>query len=107
MKALSLMIPLLFAVATQAATPTKDVPIPPKIPSPPSQETAPTVRIHTGSNGDVVEEYRNGGQLYMVRVTPLHGVPYTLQDSNGDGKLDKADNEGTVSPVYYTIYQWD
>ena len=107
MKALSLIIPLVFAVAAQAETPAKDVPIPPKIPSPPSQETAPTVRIHTGDNGDVVEEYRNGGQLYMVRVTPKRGVPYTLQDSNGDGKLDKSDNEGTVSPVYYTIYQWD
>jgi hypothetical protein len=107
MNVLNLVVPLLLAAATQTATPAKDVPIPAKIPSPPSEETAPTVRIHTGDNGDVVEEYRQNGQLYMVRVTPPHGVPYTLLDSNGDGKLDKTDNEGTVSPVYWTLYQWD
>ena len=107
MKVLKLLIPLLFATTTQAAVPNKDVPIPEKIPSPPSQETAPTVRIHTRDNGDVVEEYRQGGQLFMVRVTPPHGVPYTLRDSNGDGKLDKTDNDGDVSPVYWTVYEWN
>lgn len=101
------LIPLLLAVATQAVTPAKDVPIPEKIPSPTADETAPTVRIHSGDNGDVVEEYRQSGQLFMVRVTPLHGKPYTLRDSNGDGKLDKTDNDGDVSPVYWTLYQWN
>ena len=107
MNALTLMIPLMLAAATQSATPSKDVPIPAKIPSPPSEDTAPTVRIHTGDNGDVVEEYRQAGQLYMVRVTPPHGKPYTLRDSNGDGKLDKSDNNGDVSPVYWTVYEWN
>jgi len=107
MNALNLMFPLLLAVATQTAAATKDVPILPKIPSPPSEETAPTVHIQTGKNGDVVEEYRQGGQLYMVRFTPPHGKPYTLRDTNGDGKLDKTDNNGDVAPVYWTIYEWD
>lgn len=86
----------------------KDVPIPEKIPSPPSDEIAPTVSIHTGDNGDVIEEYRQSGVVYMVRVTPKKGVPYTLMDSNGDGRLDKQDAEdaGGVSPVYYTLYKW-
>lgn len=99
--------PLLLLLAAPAFA--QDVPIPEKIPSPPSEELEPTVSIRTGDNGDVVEEYRQGGTLYMVRVTPKGGVPYTLMDSNGDGKLDKDDAEdaGGVSPVYYTIYEWD
>lgn len=107
MNILNLTLPLLLAVATQTAAPTKDVPIPKKIPSPASDETAPTVRIHTRDNGDVVEEYRQSGQLFMVRVTPPHGKPYTLRDSNGDGKLDKSDNDGDVLPVYWTLYEWN
>ena len=103
----NLMLPLLLAAAAQTAAPAKDVPIPPKIPSPPSDQTAPTVHIHTGKNGDVVEEYRQGGQLYLVRVTPPHGKPYELHDTNGDGKLDKADNNGDVAPVYWTLYEWN
>jgi hypothetical protein len=100
--ALLLLAPAAFA---------EDVPIPEKIPSPTADDVAPTVTIHTEDNGDVVEEYRQGGALYMVRVTPKgsRGVSYTLMDSNGDGKLDKQDAEdaGGVSPVYYTLYEWN
>jgi hypothetical protein len=88
----------------------QDVPIPEKIPSPPSEELDPGVTIRTGDNGDVVEEYRQAGTVYMVRVHPQGGGPaYTLVDSNGDGKLDRQDAEdaGGVSPVYYTVYEWN
>jgi hypothetical protein len=88
----------------------QDVPIPEKIPSPPSEETEPAVTIRTGDNGDVVEEYRQGGVVTMVRVHPKGGGPaYTLMDSNGDGRLDKDDAEdaGGVSPVYFTIHEWN
>jgi hypothetical protein len=105
MTILNTMFSLLLA-ASASATPAGDVPIPPKIPSPPSDTIAPTVHIHTGKNGDVIQEYRQGGQLFMVRVTPLHGKPYTLRDTNGDGKLDKNDNDGDVSPVFWTLAEW-
>ena len=107
MKALATTLALLLAAPVAFA---QDVPIPEKIPSPPSEETEPTVTIRTGENGDVIQEYRQNGAVYMVRVTPAGGgVAYTLMDSNGDGKLDKEDAEdaGGVSPVYYTIYEWD
>jgi len=39
---------------------------------------------------------------------PKHGVPYTLMDSDHDGRLDQSDiSKNDVSPVYYTIYEWD
>lgn len=34
-----------------------------------------------------VEEYRAGGKLYMIKITPKHGVPYYLVDDLGDGKF--------------------
>jgi hypothetical protein len=96
---------LLFAAPAFA----QDVPIPEKIPSPPSEELEPTVRIHTGDNVDVITEYRDAGQVYMIRVKPKNGPEYTIVDTNGDGKLDKRDAEesGGVVPVHYTIAEWD
>ena len=58
----------------------------------------------TAANGDVVSEYRVGGQLRMVRVQPVRGPAYYLIDRNGDGRMDAT--KGDVSPVYYKIYGW-
>lgn len=84
-----------------------DVPIPEKIVEPPPPEAAPTVSIRTDGSGDVVEEYRLNGRVYMVKVRPPRGLPYTLLDTNGDGRLDAKDGEGPVRPVYWTLYEWN
>ncbi|MHB1291209.1 MAG: DUF2782 domain-containing protein [Sulfuricella sp.] len=39
-----------------------------------------------------VEEYRIGGKLYMLKVTPPHGVSYYLIDHKGDGQFSRQDN---------------
>ncbi|NOT20357.1 MAG: DUF2782 domain-containing protein [Sideroxydans sp.] len=44
-----------------------------------------------------VEEFRANGKLYMIKVTPKHGVPYYLVDDKGDGKF--ARQEGLDSGV--------
>ena len=64
------------------------------------------VAVRTEKNGDVIEEYRVGGLLRMVKVTPARGAPYYLMDENGDGRLDKSKGEGPVSPVYWKLYGW-
>lgn len=108
----SLLIAL-FAAAPVCAQqdapppPPAEAPLPAKIPSAPSEESAPTVQIRKVDNGDTVEEYRVNGRLTMVRVHPPGGIPYTLVDANGDGKLDRKDTEGPVAPVYWTLYEWD
>jgi hypothetical protein len=113
MKILAATLALLLAAPAalaQAAAAEEQAPVPEKIPSPPSEELEPTVTIRTADNGDVVQEYRQGGVVYMVRVQPKGGGPgYTLMDSNGDGRLDKDDAEdaGGVSPVYFTLYEWN
>ena len=101
---------LSFASIAQAQAPgtTQDVPIPPKQPPPATDENVPTVTIRTSANGDRVEEYRQNGQVFMVKVTPEKGVPYTLYDDDMDGRLDRSDAEkNDNSPVYYTLYEWN
>lgn len=105
---LAFSLNLLLALATAPAAASADVPIPRKIQGPPSEETTPTVTIRSSENGDRIEEYREGGRITMVRITPTHGKPYYLYDDNGNGRLDRSDaDRNTVSPVYWTIYEWD
>jgi hypothetical protein len=83
-----------------------DAPLPPKVLAP--DEPAPAVTIRTDADtGDVIEEYRQNGVVYMVRVRPERGPEYLLLDTNGDGRLDQADGEGAVRPVYWTLYEWE
>jgi hypothetical protein len=47
---------------------------------------APQVTISRQTE-QTVEEYRANGKLYMIKITPKHGVPYYLVDDLGDGKF--------------------
>lgn len=60
--------------------------------------------VRTEPNGDTVEEYRVGGRLHTVKVTPARGPTYYLTDADGDGKIDgTADG---VSPVYFKLFSF-
>lgn len=39
-----------------------------------------------------VEEFRANGKLYMIKITPKHGVPYYLVDDRGDGKFARQES---------------
>jgi hypothetical protein len=56
---------------------------------------------------DTVEEYREKGKIRMVRIIPKKGPVQTYYDRNGDGRLDRNAVDGPVSPVYFTIYEWN
>ena len=64
------------------------------------------VSVHTNANGDVIEEYSHSGSVYMVRVTPKHGVTQTYKVNSPNGSLVHDPKLGPVSPVYYDIYKW-
>lgn len=102
-----LMAVTLHALAAEPAAlpPSPDEPAIMELP--PEPGAAPTVSIRKIDNGDVVEEYRQDGRLTSIRVRPLRGPAYTVQDTNGDGRLDRKDMEGPVAPVYWTLYEWD
>lgn len=58
--------------------------------------------------GEIIEEYRLHGRLYMVRVTPASGPPYYLVDTDGDGNLETRSHEldpRLMIPAW-TILRW-
>ncbi len=96
------MRPFLFAsllaaislTATAQTRPADLQPLPEPPPPPPGMvddpALAPQVTIKKRGE-DNVEEYRMNGKLYMIKVTPLHGVPYYLVDPKGDGGFVRED----------------
>lgn len=83
-----------------AAPPAKAAPA-----TPPAQNTPPAAadessndmvpgeaQITITKKADItVEEYRVGGRLYMIKITPKHGKPYYLVDDRGDGRFARQD----------------
>jgi hypothetical protein len=64
--------------------PLQDVPPPPRMTIDPALEPQITIRQR---GTDKIEEFRVGGKLYMIRVTPPGGTPYVLIDQKGDGQF--------------------
>jgi len=104
-------------VAAQPAKPPAQPPKPPALqplpeppPPPPGYELDASVEpqvtiIKRGT--DTVEEYRIGGRLYMIKVTPARGAPYYLVDNTGDGKFARYEGlDSGVRPPMWVIMQF-
>lgn len=63
--------------------------IPPPLLSNDENADEPQITI-VKKNGETIEEYRINGQLYMMKITPAHGVPYYMhkEDQNGGWLMD-------------------
>ena len=106
--AMAILLPLLLALSAQAEPARDEAPIPEKVQAAaPADDEVPEVAIRVEPNGDRVEEYRQNGVLYMVKVTPERGPVYYLHDTDGNGKLNREDGTPSVTPVYWTLYEWD
>ena len=99
---LALAMPLL---ASAASDPPNLEPLPEAPPPPPGLENEagePEVTI-TKRGEDTIEEYRINGQLYMMKVTPSHGVPYYLtKESDDEGSW--ARSNGPTPPL--SVPKW-
>jgi len=78
----------------------------PEAPPPPAgfdQDTAgePQITI-TKKGADTIEEYRMNGELYMMKVTPAHGVPYYLTKEDQNAGWSRMD--GPTAPL--SIPKW-
>lgn len=92
-----LLIALALPVYAEDAKPLpKDlqpIPEPPVAPSGMELDPALEPQVTIIKRGEEkVEEFRIGGKLYMLKVTPPHGVPYYLVDYKGDGQYSRQDN---------------
>jgi hypothetical protein len=92
---------VLAALLPAACATTSDDSGAPPVPPPGAQEAT-----RTESNGDIVTEYRVGGTVAMVKITPHKGPTYYLVDSDGDGRLDRTPQGTTDAPVYFKLYGW-
>lgn len=94
--------------AKPAPNPDEDVPIPPKVQD---EQVEPTVDIRRDEEDNIIEEYRLDGRVYMVKITPRHGVPYYYLDDDGDGQLELRESDraarGPVRPVYWKVKEWN
>ena len=79
-----LMAAVLPVSAQNRPTDLQPIPEPPPPPGLLEPSLEPQVTI-TKRGQDRAEEYRINGRLYMIKVTPPHGVSYYLIDSRGDG----------------------
>ena len=56
---------------------------------------------------ETVEEFRVGGKLYMIKITPKVGQPYYLVDDRGDGKFARQETLDTgFRPPRWTIHSF-
>jgi hypothetical protein len=113
MRTFVLALFLIMACAAYPQTPAKPPalqPIPEPPPPPPGFELAPAMepQVTILKRGvDTVEEFRIGGRLYMVKVTPPSGRPYYLIDHRGDGMFTRQDSfDSGVRVPMWVIHSW-
>ena len=56
---------------------------------------------------DTVEEYRQNGKVWMIRIVRPDGSDQTFMDMTGNGRLTRDPNMGPVAPVYFRLYEWN
>ncbi len=101
-----LLLAVAMPVAAQQLPELEPIPEPPPMPAGSGDEFEPEVTL-IDRGDETVEEYRIRGRLYMIKVTPLHGVPYYLVDRHGDGVMVRQDAEtGRVSVPMWVLHSW-
>jgi hypothetical protein len=99
------------ALAQERAPLPKDLaPVPEPPPPPAGQELNPQMEpeVTIRQRGEEkVEEFRMGGKLYMMRITPKYGKPYYLVDDKGDGTFVRMDHlDSGVRVPQWVIHQF-
>jgi hypothetical protein len=113
MRTISVALVLAIACAMpawSAERPPNLQPIPEPPPPPPGLELDPALEPQVTilkRGGDTVEEYRVGGRLYMIKVTPPHGKSYYLIDQRGDGTFARQESfDSGVRPPMWVIKEF-
>jgi hypothetical protein len=106
--AFSLSLPALAQNAERRPQGLEPLPEPP--PPPPGVDLdaplEPEVTI-IEREGETVEEYRVGGRLYMIKVTPKGGPPFYLVDKLGNGSFSRMESvDSGVHPPMWVIHEF-
>lgn len=106
------------AAQAQPAPPSSETEALPKPDTRPARERsarAPGVAERTAASDvairkegdDTVEEYRQNGKVWMIRIVRPDGSDQTFMDMTGNGRLTRDPNMGPVAPVYFRVYEWN
>ncbi len=102
------LIALLLAAAVpafaQQQPALEPIPEPPPMPEGTELDEPEVTILKRGE--DTVTEYRLHGKLYMVKVTPPHGVPYYLVDKEGKGQMVREDSLPNLAVPMWVIKSW-
>lgn len=103
------LIALLFAAAVPAFAQQRPpvlepIPEPPPMPADATAEEPEVTIVKRGE--DTVTEFRMRGKLYMVKVTPPHGVPYYLIDQEGRGVMERHEVVPALSVPMWVLKSW-
>lgn len=85
------------------------VPEPPPPPRGFELDPTPEPEVTIRKRGqEIVEEYRIGGRLYMIKIIPPGGgTPYYLIDHTGDGRFTRQNSHDTgLRPPMWVIHSW-
>lgn len=94
------LLPTAWAAQPPAnVEPLEDIPPPPKSLDEEVNAEPQITIIKKGA--ETVEEYRMNGELYMMKITPEHGVPYYLHKEDQEGGWV---NTGPTRPL--SIPKW-
>jgi len=108
MRFLSLLLLSGFSLSALAADPghLEPLPSPPVFAPEPSGNDEAEITIIKQTEL-TVEEYRSGGRLYMIKVTPKVGPPYYLVDDRGDGKFARQESlDSGLRPPRWIIHSF-
>ena len=97
-----------FAGDTPKTPQYKPLPPPPAMDqNAPDSDLEPQITI-TEKKDVLIEEYRSGGKLYMIKVTPKVGPPYYLIDEKGNGDFTRQGGPlgPEVSPPRWVIFRF-
>ncbi len=87
-----------------------DAPIPPDLPDPveSGEVLESKIAIVPGDDGGAITEYRIGGNLYKVKITPAFDPSYYLTDRDGNGEMDcKTSNmHDDICVAEWTMFSW-
>ena len=73
-----------------------------------AQRVAASQHTTRQQGGDTVDEYRQNGKVWMIHIVPQGGGPdETFMDTTGTGRLTRDPRQGPVSPVYFSLYDWN
>jgi len=67
-------------------------------------DAAPDVRVHQEGE-DTIQEYYRAGRVYMVVVTPKHGIAQTYF-VDAEGRITDEHGMKPVRPVMFKLLEW-